>query len=121
MMQVMPKEKSIWSVVTYVVEKPQSLAIIFALVLLGMFIGVIPSNVSSTLASHDEKLTRILGEHAEMEKGRENQFKTLQSAVVEATGRSDAKTDQLIKIMRGMCLLQAQKSDANAALTYCNP
>lgn len=119
----MPNEqdKGYWRVITYVVEKPHALAIIFALVLLGMFIGIIPSGLTAGQSVANTKLDTIISNQASTKITNDNRYAELLKAVSESTTRSEQKTDQLIKIMRGMCLLQAKESNDSAALSYCNP
>jgi ABC-type lipoprotein release transport system permease subunit len=116
-----PQGSGLWSVVMYVVDKPQALAIIFALVLLGMFLGIVPSVLTQKQAVADTKLDTIISNQASVRVATESEYADLMKALADATLRSDTKNDQLIKIMRGMCLLQAKQSNDSAALSYCNP
>lgn len=109
------------SVVTYVVDKPQALAIIFALVLLGMFLGVIPSTISTNLDAVAEGQRMIMQEHALMKETTETRYNGLQNQLRTQNTTQSQQNEKMIQIMRGMCLIIAKQSEDAAALSYCNP
>ncbi len=108
-------------IVNYVVEKPQALSIIFALLLIGMLIGVVPSALQTDVNTTEKKVDQILINQQNNRQTADTRYANLQQSIQDANNRSDAKMDQLIKIMRGSCLLQAKLSNDSAALSYCNP
>lgn len=120
------KVKSFLGVVTYVVEKPQSLAVIFALVMLGMFLGVVPSTflesqqemaVTLNMMSTDHKAILANQEAARI---RADDRQNVIIKVIETNNVSTAaQTKELIQIMRGMCLIIAKQNINDTAL--CNP
>lgn len=115
------KVKGVMSVVAYVVDKPQALAIIFALVLLGMFLGIVPSTLSNNLVAMDTKLDTIVTQHTQIMSTTENRYNGLQQQITTQNTTQTAQNEKMIQIMRGMCLIIAKQSADAAALSYCNP
>lgn len=115
------KVKGLMGVVTYVVDKPQALAIIFALVLLGMFLGVVPSTLTTQLENVDKKLDNIIVQHETMKEMTSARYDALQDQLHNQIDMQTAQSEKMIQVMRGMCLIIARQSNDSAALSYCNP
>jgi hypothetical protein len=122
------KARTFFSVITYVVDKPQSLAVIFALVMLGMFIGIIPSTFLKSQQEVAVKVdtlitnqaTLLANQNAAKERA-DNRQESILAAIQATNNNSAVQTEKLIQIIRGMCLLIAKQSNDSAALSYCNP
>ena len=109
------------SVVTYLVDKPQALAIIFALVLLGMFLGFLPSTLSENQEAMLYNQRQIIANQELVKITTEARYNGLQEQLRVANAAQATQNEKMIQIMRGMCLIIAKQSANTESLSLCNP
>lgn len=115
------KVKGYLSVFNYVVDKPQSLAILFALCLLGMFFGILPSQLENNQRALMDGQREILSNQEASRLSTQTRYDSLQEQLRTQNTQQSEQTDKMIQIMRGMCLIIAKQSADSSALSYCNP
>lgn len=108
------------NVIKYVTKEPHALAIIFALTLMAIVLGLIPSSLETKIERIDAGLLDIKSEHRSMMDTTLTRYNALESKLDASTDITSKQNEIIIKLLRGSCLLQTQ-GDQDAALSFCNP
>lgn len=105
-----PSSKQPWyiSMVMQVITLPGGVAVLIVLVFLGMLTGYIPTAFTDDIVTIKTNVDNL----------RAGQFEIKQQ-IINSTEDNNKQDEILIKLLRGICILQAKNSADQ--LQYCNP